>query len=168
MTNALQSGAVQTAVQNDPDIAFNGMPADGEVQDKITRIATGTAIPFGAYVVIVGETCALPAAAADITGKMGGIALADAGKATGLGYLVDEPVTILRRGRVWVTSENAMAELDNPFIRYTVNGVNPPGGISHVTDAAKNVQASIGVEVVKGNTAAGFCMLQLLNPGGPN
>jgi hypothetical protein len=110
-----------------------------------TRIAT-TVIPFGAFVTIVGENCAVPGLTTDVTAALIGIALLDEEKpsggslSAGVGYAIGDPVRVMRRGRCWVTPEEGTAVAGfGPFARFTAAGGNVAGGIRSDADTAKAV-----------------------------
>lgn len=112
--------SVQTSVAIHPDLGFPGQEYDSATTDKITRIA-GATIPYGAYVIFGGETCALPASASQITGAsghQGGVALRDPTNPSGQ-YVPGDPVAIMRHGRVWVPVEEAVTATDKVFVRFT-------------------------------------------------
>jgi hypothetical protein len=158
----MTTGAVQTTNVQAPDPGVPGMLYDAAEADIVSMIARGP-IPFGAY---VGPTasggCALPAAADDISG--GGIALAAPAHATGTGYVLGDAVNVLRRGRVWVTTEGAVTGQTAPFIRYTPSGALTAGGLAGAVDTGKNVAAK-GANFYRGNGTAGLAVLELNYPG---
>lgn len=67
----------------------------------------------------------LPAAAADVTkpGAMG-ITFLDSTREGGDDYPALRPIGVIRRGRLWVLAENAVARWTHPFVRYAAG----PGG----------------------------------------
>jgi len=163
------SGAVQTSVATGPDLGVPGQLYDAEDNDLETRIAA-TDIPAGFYVVFTANgQCALPSSSADITAKLGGIAVNDKAKVSGVGYKQGDPVSVLVRGRIWISSEDAVALSATPYARYAAGTFNSvaqvPGTFAGASDSSKNVQTARGVSVVKSNTAAGLAVLQLHYPG---
>jgi len=156
------SDAVQTTVDTNPVLGTAGeLYDDSPVQDIVTRIAA-VDIPFGAYVHFTANgQCTLPGASGDITDGLGGIAIRDSGKPTGgVGYPAGSPVMVLEKGRVWVSTESAVALGSTPYIRYTAATGEPVGGIGGTTDSGKNVQA-VNARIWKGNTAAGLAVLEM-------
>lgn len=137
---------VQSSVGTIPKAGVPGMKYDCSDMQVDTRVAT-TVIPFGSYVVISGENCAVPALTTDVTAALGGIALLDEEKPSGgslssqgVGYAIGDPVRVMRRGRCWVTAEEGTAVAGfGPFVRFTVNGAFVPGGIRSDADAGKAV-----------------------------
>lgn len=161
--------AVQTTVVSDPQVGFSGGIYDSGEKDVISCIAQGP-IAFGQFVKISASNCIVPALTGDVTGYDGGIALADPVKASSgsssapVGaYAAGDIVQVMRRGRVWVSTEGALAAQARPFVRFTVNGGLVPGGIRVDADAGKAVQPT-GVRVYRGVAAAGLAVLQLDYP----
>lgn len=67
----------------------------------------------------VRNAAKLPAAAADVTkpGAMG-ITFLDSTREGGDDYPAARPIGVIRRGRVWVLAESAVARWTHPFVRY--------------------------------------------------
>jgi len=119
---------VQTSFSVDKQRAYAGMLADAGDKDTINKIAT-SAVPFGCGVVKRAapadtvEQCGVPTATADVTARPRGIAVKDEtrrGPQAGLpgGYEIGDSVTILKRGRIWVPVEGAVAQDGSPFCRF--------------------------------------------------
>ncbi len=162
---ATASGAVQTSVSANPVKGIAGGLADTGIIDSIDRVIVGAA-PFGAWVKLVaGGKCALPASAGDVTGP-GGIALANASKATTVGHEDGDIVQVLQRGRVWVQNEDAATELTIPYVRYTAVTLFGKGSFAGASDGGKNVQPNNSCRFIGGTTAAGLVVVEVNLPGG--
>jgi hypothetical protein len=123
----------QTAHTQDPAVALEGMEADTSLaKERISGLAT-VAIPFGHFVSAEGSAenpyaVELPDATAKVTDGRGlGVAVSDVSVESdggaGNGYEIDDAVPILRRGRVWVISEDAVAAVGTPaFVRFAAGG----------------------------------------------
>lgn len=153
---------VQTSVAV-PALGEPGMLYDNANNDVITRLAT-EAIPFGAQVVITDSGCSLPAAGTDITGKNVGVALKthsvpSGGSAYGpSGYEPGKPVAILRGGRVWVSTEDAVTAGGAVNVRYAGTGSKGAvRGAAVSNETAVHQTAKFWV----GNAAPGLAVLQL-------
>lgn len=115
----------QTVYNEYSDQAKNGQLADLGLVERISRIADEV-IPYGLLVVLgasVDTTCKLPAAAADITTvtKALGVSLVDLNKETLAGivqYAAQDPVGIVRKGRIWVTVEEAVTPTSPVYVRF--------------------------------------------------
>lgn len=130
----------QTSVSDVPAQAFEGMVRDiAMVKDTISRLANEAAtpfIPFGKAVVkLTGDAdnqCSLPAATADVTDRMLGIAVADVGieedSSIAWGhYKAGLAVPVLSKGRIWVIAEDQVTDISLPvFVRFTDPGGSAP------------------------------------------
>jgi hypothetical protein len=160
----MTSGAVQTTVDVNPAIGAAGQLYDNGPIDVVTRVAT-VAIPFGSWVEMTPNgNVELPEASGDVTAVPGGIALIDKSKPTGVGYEIGDLVNVLQKGRVWIQTEDAIADLTVPYVRYVAAAGKPIGGFSGASDAGKNVQPLRGAVVKNATTAAGFAILDLNLP----
>ena len=127
----------QTAYQNFPDAAFEGLRADSGAVDIVSRLAE-VIVPFGKLVVAsTGQSedlAKLPTATADITtkGLVHGIAIADPSKEGAAAdlfgqYAVDQAIPVMRKGRIFVIAEDEVTDLDKPvFVRFADAGGSPP------------------------------------------
>jgi len=132
----------QTSYQNFPDAAREGFLADSAiVRDIVSRISEEAAspfVPFGKLVVATtGQSeklAKLPTAAADITtaGIVHGVAMADTSKETPKGatfgyYAENDAIPCVRKGRIWVVSEDEVTDLDQGvYVRFQNPGGSPP------------------------------------------
>lgn len=154
--------AVQTTITNDPAIGMPGMIYDSEDHDSISCVAQED-IPFGAVVRVSGQYCELPDSSAEVTTGEVGVALHDPVKVGG--YKTGDIVAVMRRGRVWVATEQAVAAQADPFVRFAAGagGANK-GAIRNDADTATAV-APAGMSVYRGVGGAGLAVLQLAYPG---
>ncbi|MDB4995195.1 MAG: hypothetical protein JWM74_2627 [Myxococcaceae bacterium] len=153
--------AVQTTMTNNPDVGRAGMPYDSSQFQDVVSCRAQEAIPFGAFVRIVGTDCELPDSSGEVTGSDGGVALATQNKATQAGgYAAGDIVPVMRAGRVWVPAEELIAVGTQPFIRFTTNAAKVQGGFAATADTARAVQKP-GVTVYRGVAAAGLMVVQL-------
>ena len=163
---------------NIPAVSYPGQMADNmEARDVLSAIAFLAAIVFGTLVVtdeanttdftnIAGKA---PALTTDVSvvGTQLGVALAMQAlpqnpAVANPSYPQGYAVSCLRKGRVWVNAETAMADGSNPFVRFTANGLLYPGNFRADADAGKAVQMAVGQAVMRGTTAAaGFAVLEL-------
>lgn len=136
------------------DIGFN----------DVYSLAAEVAIPFGCFVCVGTDPvlqCKLPAAATDITDmkKIRGLALDDgthmlSADQLSVGYAATEAVSVMKRGRAWVVSEQDWLVTDAPFVRYA-NGV---------ADATKTQKGSVRIDADT-STAAALPKAKFLNSG---
>ena len=168
----------QTVVNSVPAAAFEGMLADGtRVRDIISRLAKdGIAtpfIPFGKAVAFVpgdnDDQCNLPSAAAHVTASLLGVAIADTSleqvEAVAWGhYAAEQPVPVMRKGRIFVIAEDAVTPASDVFIRHSTPGGSPPlasrGSFRSDADTANASQVPNGA--MKFLTTAGAGELVLL------
>jgi len=112
------ASAVQTVVTINPLAGAPGLEYDDSFSDVVSWIAT-VAIPFGVLVYESAEGKAtLPTATGNVTAGRTGIALIDHSKASGVGYEIGDAVRVMKRGRVWIRSEEALAFGDTLFVRF--------------------------------------------------
>lgn len=169
----------QTSYQiNIPAVSYPGQLADNsQVKDVLSAAAVLAAIIYGTLVVTdeanTGGFDALAGKAPGLTtdvsvvGAQLGVALAQQALAQDPSvvnpqYPIGYEVSCLRRGRVWVLAETAMADGANPFVRFTANGALYVGNFRNDADAGKAVQMAAGQAVVRGTTAAaGYACIEL-------
>lgn len=148
---------VQTSVALDPSVAIEGMVSRYSDVDALDRVAEA-GINNGLLVVQGANerTCKAPAAAADIA-KAIGITPYRATQMPGwppggttTHYQAGDTIGAIRKGRVWVKVEEAVAAQDPVFVRHAANGGNTilgsfrksadnPGGGATATQLAGSV-----------------------------
>ncbi len=157
--------AIQASVTASPAAGSPGLEYDAGYSDVVTRRAT-TDIPFGRYVVFNAEgDCKLPATLAEITNNDGGVALSDNAKTTGLGYLINDPVRVLVRGRVWVQTEGTVAQSDPAFVRAIIATTEKQGEF-RADAATAGAVAAPGVNFYIGVTGVGLAVVTVNHPKG--
>lgn len=145
--------SVQTSVSAAPAAGVPGLEFDIEFSTVESKVAAG-AIPFGAWVAFkVDGEAILPAAAGDITGYQGGIALIDHSLPTDQGgYIAGDRVRVLTRGKAFVLNEEALALGDTVYVRHTGAGAEVIGGFRNDADTS---DASIPATPVSVSVPAG-------------
>lgn len=154
---------VQNTITAEPTVGLAGLAYDTGPYDVISCIAQED-IPFGAYVRVNGGYCEIGDDTGEVTGGEGGVAMRVPTRISGAGHKQGEMVPVMRQGRIWVMTEEAVAAQANPFVRFTADTNKPKGGWLNTADTGKAVQPA-GVSVFRGNTAAGLAVLQLSYPG---
>ncbi|MDF2697903.1 MAG: hypothetical protein K0S65_6286 [Labilithrix sp.] len=159
--------SVQTTITAEPVIGNEGAIYDsGSHHDIVTKIAQED-IPFGRYVRIVGDQCELPDVTGEVTGR-GGIAIKDSSKPSGAGYKAGDPVAVMLTGRVWVRTEQALAEGVQPFVRFAAGagGGAPNVGMLRTDADTATAVALPGAKMFRGTGgAAGLGVLELGRTG---
>lgn len=78
-------------------------------------------------------------------------------------YPIGRPFTVLRKGRVWVWSEQAVAPTDQVFVRYTASGNEVVGNVRKDLDTDK-AALLVGARFATITTGAGLVLLELNLP----
>lgn len=155
--------AIQASVAAAPAAGMPGMEYDCGFNDVVTRRAADV-IPFGSYVAFTAEgDCELPDTLAEITANDGGVALIDPTMRSGsTGYQVGDPVRVLVRGRVWVQTDQTVAQSDPAFVR-ALGGTQ---GIFRADADTANAVAAPGCNYFIGVTGAGLAVVTVNHPKG--
>lgn len=165
--------ATQTTFSYTPvaGLHLEGMLADyGTPPDVISRIYEPSS-PAGVYAgkaVVMGtdpeKQCKMPSTAITAT-LLGFVALVTGKAIKASGYSFDryDEVPILRKGRIWLLSEDAIAAGVKPYIRHTANGGSLPGNIRSDADTAKADQIE-GVITLSATTGAGLVLCEVNLP----
>jgi hypothetical protein len=130
--------AAQLSVTDAPTILQPGQLFDLGNHDIVSKVCTED-VPFGVFVNISGDTCELPDTLGEANGD-GGIALIDPTKGSprdGLtvpGYKSGDVVRVLRRGRVCILAEEALAVGDTLFVRYATGTGTQKGAFRNDAD----------------------------------
>jgi hypothetical protein len=133
---------MQTSVDTYLSEAFAGMKADTNFDDVLSRKA-GEDIDFGLGVVETSteEESKLPSASGQY---FDGVALHTHTKELDSSderkYSEKDSMSVLRRGRVWVISEDAVSIGDDVYLRHTTNGSNTPGNFRTDNDSGNAMQ----------------------------
>jgi len=139
----------------DADVSGVAFTAVGTTNCSVaTVIANEASISFGKFVSLndAGQQSSdssgrrlvhLPQVATDVTsGKALGFALhtqavENAYSGSNLGYDAGSAISVLRKGRVYVTAEVNVSEGDPVYVRYTVNGALTLGSVRNDDDTSK-------------------------------
>jgi hypothetical protein len=137
----------QTAYSVDPALAFRGLLADPNDDKFAIPMANGAAAAQG-FGIMVRRDAANPADQFDIFSAAGQAPLGvtvhtqaqeDPSLAGSLGIALLEPASVLRRGRVWVRVEEAIAVTDGVFYRHTSGSGTEIGAFRNDADGAAEV-----------------------------
>jgi hypothetical protein len=167
----------QLAYTQDPAVALPGMLAgpfeDNDVRTAIASVliqyglgvaytASGAANenPPGAKIPTVGAT--------EVTDTLFlGISVRDpsrdrltVGALISTGYAIDEPFPYLRKGRIWVLAEKAVAFGDPVFCRVTAGGAEVAGAFRDDADTADAFEIP-GAQWFTPTTGAGLAIIEL-------
>lgn len=161
MATAIQSSVTSTG----PAAGAPGMEYDCGFNDVVTGRAAED-IPFGRYVVRSAEgDWELPDSLAEITANDGGVALIDATAKSGVGYLSGDAIRVLVRGRVWVQTEQTVAQSDPAFVRGLIATTEVKGAFRADADTA-NAVAAPGCNYFIGVTGVGLAVVTVNHPKG--
>lgn len=138
----------QLAHTQDPAVALEGMEADCSfAKERISALAA-VAVNFGHGVVAddTGDapfTAVLPTTTGEITdGHWLGVAVSDVSieATTAGGYAVNDTMPVLRKGRVWVITEDAVTAIGTPaFCRFAAGSFAVLGAFRTDADTATAV-----------------------------
>ena len=138
---------VQTSIQQDPNIAYEGMISESnpfglDIITKIVQTAAGLSAGRFCAQGTADNQCIIPAAAGDVTGLGAlGFTIYDPSKptnwppsATTVAYPQGQAVPILRKGRIWLVTEQAVTPADSVFVRYAANSFSVIGRVRKDND----------------------------------
>jgi hypothetical protein len=172
----------QTSYASAPDSAKLGMLDGIGPTDKVTGYSAAVQ-PVGRLVVYnsAQDKVKLPAAATDIldanteSRPVAGIVMAQQDMeeqvANVLGvaaanvpaYPIGRPFTLVRKGRIWVWSEQAVCPTDRVYVRYTASGDNVVGNFRKDADSTTATYL-LGARFATETTAAGLVLLEINLP----
>jgi hypothetical protein len=115
---------VQSSFSIDKVLGYPGLIADtmpSNVSDsKLAAAATGfgLAVCRRASPADPVSSAAPPNATADVSARLQGIALRDETRKNTTGYETNDPMRVLRRGRVWVNVEGSVTADAQAFVRF--------------------------------------------------
>ena len=162
-------GAIQSAFVFDKSLGYPGCVADAVNTVKESK-AAAAAVPFGTLVCRRAspadgqDVCANPAATADVTARAYGIALRDETRKHGTGYEINDQVTYLRRGRVWVTVEDGVTGGAAVFVRFTVEAPDLQLGTFRSDADTDKAVALPGAVYRTSASAGGLAMVEINLP----
>ncbi len=151
--------------------AVNGLPSEDWLK-YIDTVIPGTAVKVGRFLVAdttsgqVRNKAMLPSAAVQITGPRAmGITILDSTREGGSDYPALRPTPVMRKGRIWVVTEDAITRFVYPFVRYTVNGGNDIGGFRSNADTNKAVECRSMITLTDAD-AGGLVLVEIDLMGG--
>jgi hypothetical protein len=158
---------MQTQVNNYMEKALAGQLADIGQADIVTRInASRDTIPFGVFVTKgtnEGEAT-LPGATEQVTGTVGlGVVLRSHTQPRGEGYADDDPMPVIKRGRVWVPVEDTVTAESEAFVRFVADAGEQLGAFRSDADGTDAV-ALPGAKFVSDAEAGELALLDLNLP----
>lgn len=137
--------------------AFEGLLGDVNNIDSVSRLVEGAGVLFGRGVQSgTDEEQAKAAAVAMTLKQFEGFAIHQAVENGDL--LETYQIAVLRKGRIWVKTEDAIAKDGNVFLRLAVGEI---GVVMSVADAANTLDISDKVKVVKGAGAGELALLEI-------
>lgn len=159
--------AIQTSYVFDKALGYPGCVVDAANTLKESK-AAAAAVPFGTLVCRRAspadgqDVCANPAATADVTARAYGVALRDETRKHTTGYETNDQVTFLRRGRVWVTVEDAVVGGAAAFVRFTVEAPDLQLGTFR-SDADTDKAVALPGAVFRSSASAGGLAILEIN-----
>jgi hypothetical protein len=161
-------GTVQTSYVVDKVLGYPGTVADSVDTVRESK-AAAAAVNFGTFVcrraspADAVEQCANPAATADVTARGRGIALRDETRKNTQGYVTDDQVVYLRKGRVIVAVEAAVTQDAAVFVRFAAGTGTQLGAFRGDADTATAV--ALPGAIFKTSTAgAGLAIVEINLP----
>lgn len=158
---------MQTSYAIDQSAGLPGQLADAGHQDVVSAINSATAVPFGKLCVAGASEglCKLPGAATDVTNK--GLVLGVSVKTHAIEsslsgdpqYPVNSVPSLLRKGRIYVKVEQAVAIGDAVYVRYAAGG----DGLGSFGNTAGTTERALldGASWVKGAGIGGLAVLEV-------
>jgi len=146
--------------------AVKGGIADSAFHDIVGRnAAVDVNFGLGLVATAVEGVVALPAA---VGNKFLGIAiqsLKDIPRSTGIAlYEIDEEFPMMKKGRIWVHSEQAVNPTLAVFLRHTTSTTEVPGDFRVDIDTDKGIDVSAVASWVSTTAAAGLALLEINLP----
>ena len=137
--------------------AFEGLLGDVNNIDSVSRLVEGAGVLFGRGVQSgTDEEQAKAAAVAMTLKQFEGFTIHQAVENGDL--LETYQISVIRKGRIWVKSEDAIAKDGNVFLRLAAGEI---GVVMSVADAANTLDISDKVKVVKGAGAGELALLEI-------
>lgn len=151
-----------------PAAALEGQAVPGPNTFVDSGVCKEASIPFGKFVVNVVSDANEPTffespdATAEITaGRLVGVAIRDESKAFNAdGFVQDESMPVLTRGRVWVRTETAITKGAAVFVRCAAAGAEVLGSVRHDADGTDAI-ALPGAKVVVPGGAGDLVLIEL-------
>lgn len=122
-------------IESTNDVGGFTAVSDGDTATDLTLttvVSEEQVIPFGRFVcrdeAHGDDYCRLPRLSTDIDGSCFGVAVSHTAQSGTDGWEHGSSVTILNKGRVWMTAEDAVTLGDAVYVRYTANGTGKDVG----------------------------------------
>jgi hypothetical protein len=155
----------QMTISSDPMPSFEGQIAYPMLpRVVVTRRIVGGNISYGVAVARASDqSVRLVAAAADITTNFAGIVVRQEYREPndGLGYSVNVPAPILRKGYIWVGVEGAVTEEAPVYARVTASGGNTVLGAFRADADTANAALVPNARFITSTTAAGLAIVEV-------
>lgn len=150
---------------NDLSAAVKGGLADIALTDKVGRFAAAdVAFGVGLAATTTAGQAEVPTATSfvfeGISVQTNKVTLNATGEAL---YQAGEEITVLKKGRIWVYTEVAIAVGDAVFLRHTVNAALVPGDFRNDADTAR-ADAITNARFVTATTGAGLVQVEINLP----
>lgn len=140
----------------------------------INQIGNAAAICFGKFVcqdLVDDNKARLPVLTTDVSNALIALGITCHTQAIeqfyqtagGAGYALNEEMSIVRRGAIWVTVEEAVTVQSTPFARFTVSGATTLGSIRASADGGTAV-AIPSARFLRGAAADGLALLDINLP----
>lgn len=148
---------MQTSYEPQADSGYHGQVASTYPNGIVTVVLTeavlpGQAVCRDATAGTVDNAARMPAAAGDCTKpELIGFVVRDETKEGGGEFPAGYPVAVLKKGEMFLNTEDALGKYANPFIRHTAAGAEVQGSLrsdADGTDATQNTS-------IRSLTAAG-------------
>lgn len=150
---------------DDMSPAIKGGLADAGFTDKISGVSDEI-IQFGIGIQV--ETSGLITLPSDAGDQFFGIVLqkhkAQENDAAAAQYEIGQAIPILKKGRIWVYSEEAINPVDPVFLRHTADDPLFPGDFRTDLDVDEAFDVSAYCKWVSVTTAAGLAILEINFP----
>lgn len=161
---------VQTTFAIDYTVGTPGQLADVANNTQNSKLAAAT-VPFGTFVsrraspADAVSQCGNPAATADVTARGIGIALkSEVEGSAGVGYVANDGVDILTKGKCYVNVEGVVTDGQDLFVRFAAGaGGSQLGAFRADADTASAV-ALPGLKARQTTTGAGLCLVEINLP----
>jgi hypothetical protein len=159
---------MQTVYDTETPVGIEGQKIEAYPSGIVTGIAEGGAIPVGRLVVMdttagrADKSARLPAATGDVTNTnlVLGFSMLDPTYPQPP-YAQYKTFPIMRKGRILLYSETAIAKGTRPFVRFAAGGTSNLGAIRADADTATAVAAPYAVVITPVTTAGGLCVVEI-------
>jgi hypothetical protein len=158
---------IQSTFVYDRAVGYPGCVVDAVDTVRESR-AAGAAVNFGTLVckraADDADECGNPAASADVTARVLGVALRDETRKHTTGYETGDQVTYLRKGRVYVTVESDVVAGAAAYVRFTVEAPDLQLGAFRADVDTDKAVALPGAVFRTTTSAGGLAILELNLP----